>query len=110
MNFVGEEETTGVKKGFIKQDDWITDASVCCKIVTWEDNVGPLVVGELYKLSGLVVRHTMGRSISFLMEGYHNRKHRSSLIVPKEQATEKRFTGVSIVGVRSIVTLDSCYF
>ena len=40
MNFVGEEETTGVKKGLIKQDDWITDASVCCKIVTWEDSRG----------------------------------------------------------------------
>lgn len=110
MNFVDEEETTGVKKGLIKQDYWITDASVCCKIVTWEDNVGPVVVGELYKLSGLVVKTYNGKKyLSVLTEGYHNRQHWSSLKVQKEQATEKRFTGFSIVGVRNVETFDSCY-
>ena len=49
------EDATEVKTVLIKQDYWIADATGCCKVVTWEDNVGILSVGESYKLSGVVV-------------------------------------------------------
>lgn len=47
-----------VKMGLIK---WIVDATGCCKMVTWEDNVGILSVRESYKWSGLVVRSYKGK-------------------------------------------------
>ena len=113
VKVLGEEEATEVKKGLIKQDYWIADASACCKIVTWEDNVGLLVVGESYKLSGLVVRTFNGKKyLSVQTEGFVATKIDDIGVVaevPEEQATEKKFTGVSIVGVKSFETFDGCY-
>ena len=61
VKVVSKEDATEIKKGLGKQDYWIADATACCKIVTWEENVGVLAVGDCYKLSGLVVRTFNGK-------------------------------------------------
>lgn len=49
---MGEEDAIEVNIGLMKQDYWISDATWCCRIVTWEENIGLLSVGEWFKLSG----------------------------------------------------------
>ena len=48
VKVIGEEDATAVKKGLMKQDYIIADRTGSCKIVTWEDNVGLLQVGNCY--------------------------------------------------------------
>ena len=57
---IGEEDATVVKKGLIKHDYIIADRTGSCKIVTWEDNVGLLQVGNCYEFSGLMIRAFKG--------------------------------------------------
>ena len=113
MKVLGEEEATEVKKGLVKQDYLIAGASACYKIVTWEENVGLLVVGESYKLSALVVRTFNGKKyLSVLTEGFLATKINDIGVVEEvaeEQATVKKITGVFIVGVQSFETFDGCY-
>ena len=45
VKVVGEEYAIEVKRGLTKQDYWIADATGCCKIVKWEENIGLLSVG-----------------------------------------------------------------
>ena len=52
-----EEE---VKKGLLKQDCVVGDATGTAKITVWEDNVGLFTVDESYKLSGAMVRSFKG--------------------------------------------------
>lgn len=64
VKVVGKEDAIEVNIGLMKQDYWISDATWCCKVVTWEENVGLLSVGEWFKLSGLCKgEHTRGRDI-----------------------------------------------
>ena len=113
VKVVSEEDATEIKKGLVKQDYWIADATACCKIVTWKENVGVLAVGDCYKLSGLVVRTFNGNKyLSVPTEGFHATKVEDIGVVenvPEEPATEAKFTGVSIVGVKSLEKFDNCY-
>lgn len=40
VKVVGKEDAIEVNIGLMKQDYWISDATWCCKVVTWEENVG----------------------------------------------------------------------
>ena len=63
VKVMAEEEAIEVKKGLVKQEYAIADATASCKIVTWKDNTGVLQPGNSYKLSGLMVRMYNGKSI-----------------------------------------------
>ena len=56
---VQEEE----KKGLLKQEYIIADATGSCKIVAWNANTGVMQSGNSYMLSGLMVRVYKGKSI-----------------------------------------------
>ena len=49
-----------VKKGLLKQDCVVGDATGTAKITVWEDNVGLFTVDESYKLSGAMVQSLKG--------------------------------------------------
>ena len=106
VKVVSEEDVTEVKKGLFKQDYCIADTSGCCKNVTWEENVGILLVGDCYKLSGLVVRTYNGKKyLSVPTEGFHATKVEDIGVVenvPEEPATEVKFTRRCLRGVAEL--------
>ena len=76
---VTEEEE--VKKGLVKQDCYIADATGTAKLTLWENNVDILVEDQCYTLSGIKVR-------SFKGEKY--------LSIPKDGFT---YTSIDDIGV-----------
>ena len=110
IKVVAEEEAITVKKGLVKQEYLIADSTGTTKIVTWEDNVGILLTGESYKLSGLMVRAFKGRKY---------------LSIPKDEfkiddiglvddgSTEfdkkKHLLNVTVIGVRYLDNYKGCY-
>lgn len=113
VKILTEEDAVEVKKGLTKQDYWIADATGCCKIVTWEDNVGLLSVGDCFKLSGLMVRTYNGKKyLSVPKQGFQVSQIDDIGVVegiPAETETEKKLKSVSIAGVKHFERFDGCY-
>ena len=65
VKVIGEEDATAVKKGQMKQDYIIADRTGSCKIVTWEDNVGLLQVGNCFEIDDT---HIQRDKISFNLQ------------------------------------------
>ena len=45
-----------LKKGLVKQDCYVGDATGTAKLTLWENNVGLIVEDQCYTLSGIKVR------------------------------------------------------
>lgn len=56
VKVIAEEEPLTVKKGLLKQECVVTDATGSCKVVTWEQDVGTMDIGNCYKITGLMIR------------------------------------------------------
>ena len=113
IKVVAEEETE-VKKGLMKQDYWISDATGCVKIVTWEENTGLLNVDKCYKLCGLLLRTYRGKNIYLFREMGSKFVILKILVwlkilyIPAEQEAEIKLSGVSVAGVKYFEKFEGC--
>lgn len=113
IKVVIEEEPVNVKKGLVKQDYVIADATACTKVVTWEDNVGILQVGGSYKLSGMMVRTFKGtKYLSIPKDGFKIEEIDDIGVVDdgtSELEREKSLHNASIIGVKYFENFSGCY-
>ena len=103
VKVMAEEEAIEVKKGLVKQEYAIADATASCKIVTWKDNIGVLQPGNSYKLSGLMVRmYNAKKYLSVPKDGFQISSIEDIGVVEDvgvEVAKERKLTNVGIVGI-----------
>ena len=105
VKVIGEEDATAVKKGLMKQDyNIIANRTGSCKIVTWEDNVGLLQVGNCYELSWLLIRAFKGTKYlsipkdNFKIENIDDIEEVDNGTVQLEK--NKKLKNVTIIGVK----------
>lgn len=113
IKVIAENNPVQGKKGLTKQEYIIGDSTGCCKITTWEDNIGLLVKDCSYKLSNLLVRtFNEKKYLSIPKDGFEIIPIDDIGMVEDDTAEiveEKILKSVSIVGVKSLETYDACY-
>ena len=115
VKVVSEEEETEVKKGLMKQNYWIADATASLNIVTWEGNTGLLTVDRYYKLCGLIIRTYQSKKyLSVPRDGFQVSEIDDIGVVEnkiseKEKLTATKLSDAWVAGVKYFKKIDGCY-
>ena len=109
VKVLAQEEEIEVKKGLLKQEYIIADATGSCKIVAWNANTGVLQSGSCYMLSGLMVRVYNGKKYLSVPKDNFQISSIEDIGVVEDAVEEKerKLTEVTILGVKYFDTYSA---